>query len=382
MNCPVCTKPANFTIDLVQYPVTEIYKKFGEDKKTLAYMDQSFEYCHTCSHALLGRHLPRDFIYNNYNTVSSSSSGSVLALVNFLQFVQDRANFGNADVVDIGANDTSLLSEISKCRDKPRSLTGIDPNIKSDSSEIEIISCYFEDLEKSFSDNKNNIFLCSHTLEHIYCVDTFFEKLDEVSNNEDLFFFQFPSLEYLVIDGRFDQVHHQHINYFSLYSFSILLARHGFKIVDYQYDRSHYGTLITQIGKKGGKKSFVKQSLITEEYIHSRYKLFKDNMTLSNELLNKLDGNFYCYGASLMLPIINYYLPNLIECIAIIDSNSKKHNLCYINFDKEIIGEQELQFSENNLIVTALSTKEATRKILIKLIERKALNVILPLNII
>ena len=100
----------------------------------------------------------------------------------------------------------------------------------------------------------------------------------------------------------------------------------------------------------------------------------------ANNRLESIQGDFYCFGASLMLPIIYYYIPNLIKAKNIIDDDKSKEGLSYVNFDVEIINSKKINFLNNNFVVTAVATKLATRNIIKKLSDVKAMNIISPLN--
>ena len=112
------------------------------------------------------------------------------------------------------------------------------------------------------------------------------------------------------------------------------------------------------------------------------YNVFRSSLESTNQRLALDGGAFDCYGASLMLPIIAYYMPNLLLTNCIVDTNSQKTGLSYINFDREIINETLYNYNDANLIITAISTKMATRKIIKKLIALNVRNIILPFNTI
>ena len=81
-----------------------------------------------------------------------------------------------------------------------------------------------------------------------------------------------------------------------------------------------------------------------------------------------------------MLPIISYYVPNLIYAKSIIDTDPSKLGKSYVNFDREIIAENNINFSNESFVITALSTKKTTRRVAQKLFELNSLNIILPFN--
>ena len=66
------------------------------------------------------------------------------------------------------------------------------------------------------------IFVSSHTIEHLEDPASLLRKLSKVIKINDILYLQFPSMEKLIEQGRYDQICHQHINLFSLNSISNL----------------------------------------------------------------------------------------------------------------------------------------------------------------
>ena len=370
-------------IDLKGYPVTEIYQKYNDNSFEFSTeFDQELRFCSKSNHAFLGKLLPQDFIYNsdNYNTVSSSSQGSVNALNNFYSFIQKNLQEGTECFIDIGANDTMLLKKFSNYGSN---LIGVDPNVNSDDKNIICIKDYLENVDLSSYVKGKKTFLSSHTLEHIYDPREFMRILSESSTEEDQFFFQFPSLDLLIRDNRFDQIHHQHIHYFSIQSLSQLISEFGFQLIDHYLDPDHYGALMVSF-KKTSKaiKVFEYESFYTSDEIKNRYSTFVSDISNSNKKMEYSQDKLYCYGASLMLPILNYYMPAMSKALKIIDQDKSKTGLSYVNYDVEIVEGSDLDLTKSDVLVTAIATKLATRKIINKLSDLRAMNIILPLNVI
>ena len=83
-----------------------------------------------------------------------------------------------------------------------------------------------------------------------------------------------------------------------------------------------------------------------------------------------------------MLPILHYYMPSMSKALKIIDQDKSKSGLSYANFDFEIIEGSDTDLTESDVIVTAVASKLTARKIITKLTDLKAMNIILPLNTI
>jgi hypothetical protein len=377
--CPVCQGAGRTLIFLDAYPVTEIYQAYRSRQfSSPVAFDQGLNYCEACSHAYLRTLLPRDFIYGNYNTHSRASIGSVQALDNFFDFVSAGLTGKKSVIIDIGANDATLLKRYQQTGSR---LVGIDPNANSDDPGIECIKDYVENVDLAEIASENRLFLCSHTLEHIFDPAKFLLNLARMARASDDFFFQFPSLDLLVRDGRFDQVHHQHVNYFSLRSFTKLLHQCGFEPVACRFDSDHYGALMCHFRKSKGLPSNVAtgRSYSSGDILLS-YQAFKSATSGADLRLSISSDEFSCYGASLMLPILGYYMPTLANAREILDSNKDKFGLSYVNFDIEIRDESAHEYADSNIVVTAISTKLAARRIVKRLFELQARNVILPYN--
>ena len=370
-------------IDFKDYPLTEFYQRFNDNsfEFPLVY-DQELRFCSESNHAFLGNLLPQDFIYNsdNYNSALSSSIGAVASINNFFTFIDKNLKNGTQCLIDIGANDSTLLKKFSNMGAK---LIGIDPHANSDDKNIICLKEYFENVDLSNYAKGKKTFLSSHTLEHIYDPRKFMKILSESSSEKDQFFFQFPSLELLLRDNRFDQIHHQHIQYFSIQSFSQLISEFGFQLIDHHFDPDHFGTLMVSF-KKTSKaiKVFEYENFYSIVEIKDRYSIFCSDISNSNKKIEYSKNNLYCYGASLMLPILHYYMPSMSKTLKIIDQDKSKSGLSYANFDFEIIEGSDTDLTESDVIVTAVASKLTARKIITKLTDLKAMNIILPLNTI
>ncbi len=142
---------------------------------------------------------------------------------------------------------------------------------------------------------------------------------------------QFPSFELLVRDARFDPVHHQHLNYFSLNSVSILLAKSGMSVVFYRYDSDHYGALMCRI-----KKSYTIPFSNTVRFslwdLNAARQVFMQLINAAERRIAAFKDDLYYFGASLTLPILGYSMASMHPTCTILDGRSVKDGLTYVNF--------------------------------------------------
>ena len=216
------------------------------------------------------------------------------------------------------------------------------------------------------------------------------QRLVDRATSGTIFFFQFPSLEMLVKDARFDHVFHQHLNYFSLKSVSHMLKAVGAELVDCKINPFHWGALMIAFRKKDRnninpyKGSAKFSGPVTDEKILKGYSIFKDWMAAAGEQLKSFkDEEIYGYGAALMLPVLDYHLKGLDNLNCIIDDDENKDGLYYINLPIQIKSKDAISdFKRGVFVITAINSLHTLRTIISKLIELRPKRIIIPINVI
>lgn len=393
-HCMICgLKQSKALIDLKKLPLTEIYVKKKVSNK-LGFVDQAFHFCERCGHGQIANVIDPEVLYGNcYKTRTSTSASATAAVDMFIKFINSiLGNKRIGTIVEIGCNDLYMLNKL-KCR--AEKLYGIDPIFKDkkksiEDEQIKVIGDFFENINVKDICFKMDVVLSSHTLEHIDDPKKLLKKMLENSSAETLFFFQFPGLESLIKDSHFDQVFHQHLNYFSLKSVIYMLDDVGAELIDYRINPYHYGALMIACKKKksGGNlnKKFANQvHPISKDYIEQQYRVFKDCMDVTVRRIESIeDGIIYGYGAALMLPLLYYYLGDvLLRLKCIIDEDKNKENMYYLNVPLRIkmLGDIK-DIDKSAVVVTAINSMQAIRAITDRLIKMNVRQIILPINLI
>ena len=377
-DCPCCFKKATQIIDLPKYPITEFFTNDIQKKKVWGFYDQKILFCQSCQHLFLNNILDPKYIYNNYLTSSSASQGAVNCLLNFKNFIDKNINYKektHRTIIDIGGNDSTFLEFFINKFDN---LYNIDINASSKNNKIKSVVSDWKDIDFSnFDINKPIIYCSSHTIEHLEHPEDFIEKISISMNSDDLFFLQFPSLELLVNDSRFDQICHQHLNLFSLKSIQILLNKHSLFIYSFNFDPSHFGTL--RLALKKNKTRNKKEILdININLIKSSYDFFNSFYKIMNDQYASLLYRGQGFGAGLMVPTLSYSLPLINNLNIICDHNESKYNSRYINLLPVIRPDNYLN-KDKPVIITAISSKFAARSIFNFLSNKGIQDIIIPL---
>jgi len=362
--CPCCSSLAEVIIKLKKYPLTEFYKKYENSGLELdGYLDQEACYCEQCNHLFLEKIIDVREVYTNYLTTTTSSKGAVDCLLNFKKFIETRLNINDfKHLIDIGGNDSYFLELFDGTK---LNRVNVDANAEG-SGNIEVIRSFLEDIDLAPFSSFKKIIVSSHTIEHLQNPADLIRKIAEVVSERDQVFLQFPSLEMMLADARFDQVCHQHLNYFSLASITKLLKTHGLSVVDHEYDSSHFGTLRVMAQKNDVSNECSSMGSVTALEIIKRYNDFQNYyFAFQNILSEKLRGQ-QGFGAGLMVPTLAYYLPLINDLEVILDENSSKFNQQFINLLPKICNATMIDI-KRPIIITSISTKTAARSIYAKL---------------
>ena len=80
-----------------------------------------------------------------------------------------------------------------------------------------------------------------------------------------------------------------------------------------------------------------------------------------------------------MLPIVFYYYPWLSEaCLGIIDQDKNKSSSWYANVPSPIIHDDQTPLEDKSIVISAVATRSACRKIVQKIIDRNPMHIFIP----
>lgn len=388
-HCLICERKMEASLfEWPDFPMTEVYTTELVKEKA-GFLSQSFHLCTNCGHGQIANVIDIELQYGStlsyYYRTSGSATGSESSVffINFVNSVIGEQHFKN--IVEIGCNDLYVLKSFKSRADR---LVGIDPILKGKEKEFseENIIAIGDFFENAHLEENMDVVMCKDTLEHVSNPKGFVKKIVDEATDETLFFFQFPLLESLLAGCRFDQIFHQHLNYFSLRSTIYMLNELGCELLDYRININHWGAILIAFKKgKNGSKYSKDLCDISAVDILDRYAVFRSNMDATHKRLTFLKNEtIYGYGAALMLPVLSYHLGNDLSCLeCVIDDDKGKEGLYYINLSVRIKTRESItDISDSIVLITAIASMNNIRRILPKLFELNPKQVILPLNTI
>lgn len=390
--CSICgSRELHRVAELPKLPLTGLFST-RPDSGPIERFDQALLVCGRCGHGQLESQLDPTALYDHEYSFRTSVSATARAgtehFVVFLDRVAPGRTFKCA--LDLGCNDLHLLDLI---RGRAALRVGVDPIWRGREEEaadksVFVIGSTFEEADlRNRLIEKPDLILCRHTLEHIREPLVVVEQVFELAADGAVLIFEAPGFDALVRRSRFDQVFHQHLQYFNLGSFQTLGQRVGAKYLASCENYHEWGALLVAFKKSSTPAaSDIVQSRFTPSEIHSRHAAFKDDMVRTGELLLGLadwgDGEVFGYGAAQMLPVLAYNMQTDLSMLqAVLDDDPAKQGLYYKNLSLRIMSPVVVKrMQETSVFITA---PDNVKPIMVNLLSgSRPRHILCPLHVI
>lgn len=320
--------------------------------------------CNDCSLLQLKHNVPQSSLYTERY---GYKSGMNLTMRKELKEIVDKTlsklkQKEDMTAVDIGANDGTLLSNYS---DKVFKI-GIEP-IKKFAKECGLkanviindffnYKLYFSKVGKRKADIIT-IISCFYDMEK---PNIFLSDVKKIMNDDGIITIQQNYLASMLRNNAFDNIVHEHLEYYSLLSLENLLKRHQLEIFDIEEDGMNGGsfrTYISNIGKRKISKAVVNMRIRERKinlknkkiYMDFAQKVEKNKNKLSKLILKLLKENkkIYIYGASTRGNTLLQYCG--LDCKSIkaaVERNSEKWGKKIASVGVPIISEEQARIEK------------------------------------
>ena len=248
--------------------------------------------CRSCGLLQLKHTFDHDFLYKKYWYKSGISTTMVAALRDIVKKAEMLIPLAENDIViDIGSNDGTLLEQydknnIIKVGFEPSNL-GTLVNAKN----ITVIHDYFtfEQFNKVFMSMKAKIITSIAMFYDLDNPNRFVEDVKNSLDNNGLWIIQMNYLGSMLSNNTFDNISHEHLEYYSFATLNYLLRKHNLEPIDVEINDVNGGSFRVYIKKAGAKiKPFAGSSERIEKLVLYEKNLGLDKIKTYNAFADRI----------------------------------------------------------------------------------------------
>ena len=302
-------------------------------------------FCPNCKNCQLSFTVPASKMFDDYLYVSSTNqtfSDHFRLMAD--EFIKDFGLNEKSFVVDIGSNDGVFLSPL---KEKGLNVLGVDPakNLVdlANSKGLETIQGYFDDKvanEILELKGKADIVTAFNVFAHADDLRSIIRNAFKILKDDGTFIIEVQYLMDTIKDLTFDNIYHEHVNYWSVYSLDFFTNNLDLRLIKVEHIDTHGGSIRAYISTdKGAKvdksvkqfieneKSFGLDEYKTLKQFSSRIRGLKNHTISKIKELKSQGKSIVGYGSpAKATTVLNYYGINNQYIDYIIEDNPLKHN--------------------------------------------------------
>lgn len=207
--------------------------------------------CQDCGLVQLSESPPRDEVFPKGHPYASGNSKerkrhfTTLAEVIAIRMLFTQAG-DDGLVVDIGANDGTLLKAVKKANSKLH-LLGVEPTDqarKIEEADIRVLQKFFtENLGRQIArDGRASVVNASNVLAHVPDPHDFLDGVAALLTDDGVFITENHDWNAVAFGLQIDTIYHEHLRYFTVATLTELLRGHGLTVVDVERIQAHGGS--------------------------------------------------------------------------------------------------------------------------------------------
>ena len=343
-SCRVCGGGLNHYLSLGLSPLANNLNNAKNDTNDLYPLDLNF--CKQCSNSQLSVAVPPDKMFNNYVYQSSTSKQFRNHFEEIAKEVKIEFNLNKKSlVVDIGSNDGIFLKPL---KDMDVNAIGVEPakNISkiANAKGLKTLTEYFSQktVNKIIGEyGKADLVTAFNVFAHSDGLKEILNNTEKVLKKDGEFIFEIQYLLRTINDLTFDNIYHEHFNYWCLLSILNFFEGSELKVYKVKEVDTHGGSLRVYTTKNKNKRQHksINQYIELEkkfklDKIETYYKFAKDIENIKHNSLKKINSiisenkKIIGYGApAKATTVLNYFGINSDHFEYIVDDNHLKHNL-------------------------------------------------------
>jgi 2-polyprenyl-3-methyl-5-hydroxy-6-metoxy-1,4-benzoquinol methylase len=336
-------------------------------------------YCDKCTNCQLSYVVNPKKLFSNYLYTSSTSKTFTnhfdKAASNYIKKLKLKKK---SLIIDIGSNDGIALKPF--INRGYLNIIGVEPaknlaNLANNNGIKTINSFFNKEIIKKIK-KKADLILASNVFAHSDKIDDIVKTIDTLLKPNGTFIIEIQYLIDTLKDCTFDNIYHEHVNYWCLHSLQKYFRKFNFEVYDAERIDTHGGSLRVFIKKNNKivKKNYTINKILNEEikfgiFDYKTFEIFRDKIELikNNIVKNfiKLKNNntvIVGFGApAKATTAINYFgIEKFFNYV--IEDNNLKHNKYIPGTKIKIISKDNLKNKVDYLIVLAWNFFDEIKK--------------------
>tara|TARA_R110001583_G_scaffold1210_8_gene10143 strand:- start:6033 stop:8579 length:2547 start_codon:yes stop_codon:yes gene_type:complete len=297
-------------------------------------------YCPDSHNCQLSYNVPAEKMFDHYLYVSSTSKSFRQHFETAAdKYIQKFSLSNKSLVVDIGSNDGIALKPL---QDKGVNIIGIEPasnvaKIANDNN-IPTLNEYFNDNTLIEQNDKVDLITASNVFAHADDLKGITRNAFRLLKEDGTFIIEVQYLLDTIKDLTFDNIYHEHVNYWSVTSINNFFENLGFVVNDVEHIDTHGGSIRVYVSNNRYIYTSVYDFLTQEKEFglldYSTYLDFADRVEHAKSNVIKNIQNLKDQGLTLVgygspakaTTSLNYYGITSNEIDYIVDDNVLKHN--------------------------------------------------------
>lgn len=343
--CVLCNSTK--IIDKIKFPMPVFMGVNKDEIKNEFIEEMSFLECEDCGEVQINELLDPNIIYQNNHNVSVIGELWKNHYIELKKFIEnDIEGKILLEISDPSAKIAKLSNGFKKWV-----IVEPNPNLDEIPNDIEIVKGFFD---KNFSiEDKIDIILHSHLLEHIFNPNEFFKKCYDLLNDDGCMIISIPNMDELLNKGYSPNniLHFEHTYFINEDVLEFLAINNGFEVVKIKKYENH--SIFFKLQKKISlSNKNVKLNLF--EKFNINFNQHKNNIKNINEKLNGLkDYHIFLFGAHVSSQFYIYNGLKIDNILNIIDNDVTKSS--YNLYGTDLIVRSPIKIKNINKCVVICS---------------------------
>jgi hypothetical protein len=230
---------------------TGVFPRIGDEHTPMGQL--ALVRCDECSLVQLADSFDKELLYGeNYGYKSSLNNSMKTHLEKISKFLQKQVKLpSGTTIIDIGSNDGTFLSFFPNelCR------IGIDPTINKfsnlyDKGIIKIADFFSKSVLDNRKTKKAKLITSISMMYDLENPVEFAKNVNDYLEDDGYWFFEQSYLGLMLENLAYDTICHEHLEYYSAYTISILLELSGFVVISHNLNLTNGGSIAILAAKK------------------------------------------------------------------------------------------------------------------------------------